>query len=89
MGVIPPLEVSGKEYGEELYGFIKIVDDRGKLKIYTQWAFKVITDYTKGEDIVLAIPDDVEIVTDTLRGIEIIDAVVEDKAIVMYVKTKI
>jgi hypothetical protein len=89
LGVKPPESIQGKEYEEALYGFIKIVDEFGKLKIYTQWVFKEIIDYTKGEDIILLIPEDAETVAETLKDIEVLDAVVEDRVIVLYAKAKI
>jgi len=89
MGQIPPVEVSEKEYEEELYGFIKIVIDGGRLKAYAQWVFKAITDYSKGEDIVMLLPEDAQYLEESLKDIYIIDAVVSEKAIVMFVKAKI
>ena len=89
MGETTPVEVSGKEYEEELYGFIKIVVDGGRLKAYAQWVFKAITDYTTGEDIVMLLPEDAQYVEETLKDICIIDAVVNERAIVMFVKAKI
>jgi hypothetical protein len=85
---VSPPEV--RKVGEMMFGFAKIKCENGQLKVYTQWSENPLADWSKGEDLVLTLPEDVEdlktLLIDTyVEGVEI----GEDGSIILWLRAKI
>jgi hypothetical protein len=74
----------------EMFGFAKIKCENGRLKVYTQWSERPDADWSRGEDLVFVLPEDVENLKIVLNDthIEVVEAN-EDGSITLWLRSKI